>query len=218
MKALDLFCGYAGGATIGLQQAGFNVTGVDLVHNANHPADKLIIRDIEKLTPAWLQGYDFIWASPPCQNFSKLKHFTNKECSLHKDLIEFTVGLIKDSGKPGIIENVTSAPLKGDIIQLTGRMFGLPVVKTRNFLLINWYCLAPSPAPQRNILKRINGVTTAGKGRAVADDWAGALGIDTPLEPKHRHKALANAIPPAYAKYIGEQFILNYKNSIIPQN
>jgi site-specific DNA-cytosine methylase len=36
MKALDLFCG-AGGASMGLYQAGYKVTGVDVIDQPNYP-------------------------------------------------------------------------------------------------------------------------------------------------------------------------------------
>jgi site-specific DNA-cytosine methylase len=36
MRALDLFCG-AGGASMGLHMAGYEVTGVDINHQAHYP-------------------------------------------------------------------------------------------------------------------------------------------------------------------------------------
>lgn len=58
-RALDLFC-CAGGASKGLQRAGFHVTGVDIkpqpryCGDAFHQADALTFP---------LDGFDFIWAT-----------------------------------------------------------------------------------------------------------------------------------------------------------
>lgn len=83
-RALDLFCG-AGGATKGLQRAGFHVTGVDnrpqprYCGDAFHQADALTFP---------LEGFDFIWASPPCQAFTSLRFMPTAKA--HPNLIPQT--------------------------------------------------------------------------------------------------------------------------------
>jgi DNA (cytosine-5)-methyltransferase 1 len=67
LRALDCFCG-AGGATRGLQQAGFaRVDGVDLVRQRRYVGDTFIQADALEILKLDLRAYDFIWASPPCQ-------------------------------------------------------------------------------------------------------------------------------------------------------
>jgi len=78
MKAIDLFCG-AGGASEGLRQAGAEIVlAVDLnkaalaTHETNHPDTEHLRADVRALLK---DGYgwpavDFVWASPPCQQFS----------------------------------------------------------------------------------------------------------------------------------------------------
>jgi hypothetical protein len=63
-EALDLYCG-AGGASRGLQQAGFKVTGVDITPQPNYCGDAFIQSDVfEYLATAGLSRFDLIWASP----------------------------------------------------------------------------------------------------------------------------------------------------------
>ena len=76
--ALDLFCG-GGGACIGLQQAGFEVVGIDIKPHKNYPGH-FIQADITKGLPIKnLMGFSLIWASPPCQLFSVASKFKNND-------------------------------------------------------------------------------------------------------------------------------------------
>jgi len=124
LRALDLFCG-AGGATKGLQLAGFHVTGVDQAAQPRYCGDAFIQADAITVP---LDGYDFIWASPPCQAFSRLRHLHPKT---HPNLIPETREKLVGSGIAYCIENVAEAPLgeSGFLIVLCGTMFGL---RTKN--------------------------------------------------------------------------------------
>ena len=120
MKALDLFC-CAGGATKGLQRAGFHVTGVDINPQPRYCGDAFIQGDALEVD---LRGYDFIWASPPCQAYSRLRHLHPKD---RPELIPSVRRRLVASGTPYCIENVEGAPLgdSGFLIMLCGTMFGL---------------------------------------------------------------------------------------------
>jgi DNA (cytosine-5)-methyltransferase 1 len=126
-RALDLFCGQ-GGVTRGLQLAGFHVTGVDLVASKRYIGDVFIQADALEVP---LEGYSFVWASPPCQAHSVLKHLQKgKE---YPDLIPATRARLVASGIPYCIENVEGAPLgaSGYLIMLCGTMFGLTTADGR---------------------------------------------------------------------------------------
>jgi DNA (cytosine-5)-methyltransferase 1 len=123
MRALDLYSG-AGGATRGLQLAGFHVTGVDLFPQPNYIGDRFIQADVLTLAPAFLAGFDFVHSSPPCQALSTMRHVHNAKP--HLNLIPATRELLRASGRPYVIENVEGARAHLiDPILLCGTMFGL---------------------------------------------------------------------------------------------
>jgi len=84
LTAIDLCCG-AGGLTLGLKRAGFNVVaGVEInqeiskTYEANHPTTMVIVRDIREITGkeilelTGLEKIDLVAGCPPCQGFSSL--------------------------------------------------------------------------------------------------------------------------------------------------
>lgn len=144
-KALDLFCG-AGGASMGLHQAGFDVTGIDLLANkkTGQPADparvkgtgsrypfRLIVADALD-PPVNLADFDFIWASPPCQHYTNVWLGTPEKRDNYPDLLPATRALLAASGRPFAIENVPGAPMRADVV-LSGAMFGLDIIRKRLF-------------------------------------------------------------------------------------
>ena len=106
LKALDLFC-CSGGVSRGLMDAGFHVTGVDIDHQPRYVGDRFIRGDVLSLDLAFLQSFDFIWSSPPCQALSAMKVLHNAKP--HLNLIPQTRELLEASGKPYVIENVEGA-------------------------------------------------------------------------------------------------------------
>ena len=50
--------------------AGFHVTAVDIEPQPHNPADIFLRADVLTLSPDFIAGFDFIWATPPCQAHS----------------------------------------------------------------------------------------------------------------------------------------------------
>lgn len=217
MKVLDLFCG-AGGAAMGLHRAwpDADILGVDIKPQPRYP---FRFRQADAMTFP-LDGYDFIWASPPCQGYSRLRHLPwlkGKEWPL---LIAETRARLVASGAAWCIENVEDSPLAGFV--LCGQSFGLPIYRHRKFET-SFYCLTQSHESHRQVIGRgrivndrrkgslNNGsakgawgkqtiVTVAG-GQFKKADGERALGIDW-----MRKDELSQAIPPAYSEFIARQF------------
>lgn len=199
-RALDLFC-CAGGVSMGLHRAGFDVVGVDIESRPRYPFP-FVQADALK-PPVRLEAFDFIWASPPCQAYSWSAARWDVE---RDDLVEPTRALLKRSGRPYVIENVPGAPIRVDLA-LTGQMFGLEVIRRRHFEC-SFFVLSPSRPSLRGSVRTGEYVTVAGhggenmKGRGSRAAKQKAMGIDWMNDYE-----LNQAIPPAYSEFIGREFL-----------
>lgn len=133
-KLLDLYCG-AGGAAVGYNRAGFEVVGVDINPQPNYPFE-FIQSDVFNLDESFLDEFDSIHASPPCQAYSKACNIHRKAGKEYPDLIPSTRKILKDSERPYIIENVTRKTLIKPLM-LCGTMFNLRVLRHRLFEIGN---------------------------------------------------------------------------------
>ena len=205
MRLLDLFCG-AGGAAMGYYQAGFDeIVGVDNQPQPNYPFTFI---QADALTPPVdLDDFDLIHASPPCQAFTVYKNRHGHVRSDHPNLIPATLALLQ--GHAWVIENVRGAPMEAPI-QLCGTAFGLEVRRHRLFES-SYPMMAPPCYHGRFIERKYPGSTDRPNGRTVANigeyrvplaQQKIAMQIDWMTLPE-----LSEAIPPAYTKFIGEQFL-----------
>jgi len=64
---------------MGYAQAGFEVTGIDVKHGKRYPFTYIRGDVRDYLDPEFLQQFDVIAASPPCQTFSATKHLRNAQ-------------------------------------------------------------------------------------------------------------------------------------------
>lgn len=202
--ALDLFCG-AGGASMGLHRAGFEVVGVDVRPQPRYPFT--FIQADALRPPIDLSRFAFIWASPPCQAYSSASASQRIAGRVYPDLVAATRDLLHASGcRAWVIENVVGAPVRVDL-ELDGTMFGLRVVRRR------WFELS-FPAPFR-LSAYVRGAVAHGGFCTVVGHGTGsrlpraalawhtsahkraAMGIDW-----MRRGELSQAIPPAYSEFI----------------
>ena len=198
VRCLDLFCG-AGGAGMGLSRAGFDVTGVDILPQPRYPF-KFIQGDALAQD---LTGFDFVWASPPCQHYSGMSGCRDGLRETYPDLIGPVRDMLTAWGGPWIIENVMGAPLRNPVV-LCGAMFGLKTYRHRQFEG-NLPLTAP-PHPAHTTPTSKAGHWRPGTLVSVAGNCAPvalareAMGIDWT-----NRRELAEAIPPAYAEFVGKQ-------------
>lgn len=208
-RALDLFC-KAGGASRGLQQQGFHVTGVDIALQPNYCGDVFIQHDafhVAEVTP--LDQFDLVWASPPCQGRTAYKRRPNHVRPVDTDGAILRIRqALRFRNIPHIIENVPGSPLDNPIT-LCGSMFGLDVRRHRcfetSFDLIQPSCrhhLQQGSFAQATNRKNRRKTVEIGVWRIPLDVQRVAMGIDwMSLEE------LSEAIPPAYSEWLACRFL-----------
>jgi DNA (cytosine-5)-methyltransferase 1 len=201
-RLLDLFC-KAGGATRGYQQAGFHVTGVDREPQPNYVGDAFILTDALEVP---LEGYHAIHASPPCQRYSR----GTVDKLRHPDLLPPTRERLQAQSAPWVIENVPGAPMRADY-RLCGCMFDLPGLRRERWFETSWggFDMRPPchhPEPIVTVIGHGPNQHSYYRHLAKGQEWERlkrrAMGIDWMTRDE-----LAEAIPPAYTRFIGEQLL-----------
>ena len=206
-RALDLFCG-AGGASMGLHRAGFEVVGIDISIQKHYPF-KFIQGNA--LT-ADLSGYDFVWASPPCQRWTVSQN-ASKNRDAHPDLIAPVRAKLQAWGGPWIMENVVGAPLLNPTM-LCGLALGLKVKRHRLFES-NRFLLAPPCGGHDQDYYLLQGREVRNRVRMGADPKgtrcglrvATSIGRDAMGIDWMTRAEMSEAIPPAYSEFLGRQVI-----------
>lgn len=205
----DLFCS-AGGCTKGYQRAGFYVVGVDIDPQPRYIGDGFIqmcaIEFLERYLVGEYPEAAAFGASPPCQGYSETARLSSAKGENYPKLIPQVRELLQATSKPYVIENVPGAPLINPV-WLTGTMFGLMTQKPRMFecSFDMPFMLAPPPHARQVKMGR----------KPKPGEYIQVVGHFTDMEYAkqameidwmNRHE-LAEAIPPAYTQYIGEQLL-----------
>lgn len=204
-KLLDLFC-CAGGAAMGYFQAGFEVTGIDIKPQKRYPFTFICDDALEYLI-ANAHKYDAVHASPPCQAYSVST--PNNRKIIHPDLIRQVRFFAKKKKIPYIIENVGGAKKHLiDPVRLCGTMFGLQVIRHRYFECSIPITLTDKCNHVRKTISQGRKPDRSLNYHCVTGNFSDipfareAMQIDWMVQ-----KELAQAIPPAYTKFLGEQLL-----------
>lgn len=227
---LDLFC-CAGGSARGYLDLGVDlVIGVDTVPQPRYAGTHFIqarasgvlggllaggALRLPGLDPIFLDQITFVHASPPCQAWSDLQKQSKR---FYHDFIGETRELLKQTNKPWVIENVEGAPLV-DPVWLCGandeHFPELRVIRHRQFE--SNVPLVGTPCPDKHPLcftmdkrKSMFGkldqntayVHVNGGGNCTVANKRSAMGV-----PWMIGREANEAIPPAYARFIGEQIL-----------
>ncbi|MFF4163760.1 DNA methylase [Streptomyces sp. NPDC001741] len=216
---LDLFC-CAGGAATGYHRAGFDVVGVDIIDRPNYPftfhrADALDYVDA-LITSGEIGRFAGVHSSPPCQAGCALTVGTNASQGwggAHHDLVAPTRELLDRTGLPYVIEQPNGqAEIRKDL-SLCGEMFGLGVLRHRNFELGRWTIDRPAHPKHRGYVRGYrHGVYRdgpyvaaygSGGGKATVPEMQEAMGITW----TDVREELTEAIPPAFSEHIGHALL-----------
>lgn len=224
-RLLDLFC-CEGGAAAGYAAAGFEVVGVDIVAQPNYPFEFVQGDAVEcliellsggRIAGHTLRWFDAIHASPPCQAFSPASNITGTKAN-HPNLIPQTRILLERSRKLWVMENVPAAPLLNPML-LCGTMFGLG---------LRWMGQDFELRRHRHFESSVFLMSAGGCSHKLRT--AGSYGQGGAYKPKPGHggrvvpprrermallgiphemtiHGTAQAIPPAYTEFIGEQLL-----------
>lgn len=215
---LDAFS-CAGGATMGYYLAGYRVVAVDIEDQPNHPGRQTNseeIRFVQADAIGFIREYGSafhgIHVSPPCQFDRTLTAGTNAaKRDQYADLLDPTRAALEAVRRPYVIEQPVgraSKRMRVDV-QLCGEMFGLAVIRHRNFELGGWTMAQPAHRAHRG---RVAGMRHGrwfegpyfqvygnGGGKGTVAQWQQAMGIHW----TGVRREIAEAIPPAYTELIG---------------
>lgn len=195
-RCLDLFCG-EGLAGWGYWRSGrfSEIVGVDINPElCGRYSFDFLCADALMLDYEFLDQFDFIHASPPCQAYSNVTPTWAR--SRHVRLIPATHLMLNATGKPYVIENVPGAKTElRPNVQMNGLYFGLKSDRPRFFYA------STLAAPQR-LIKGGRGVRVHGGEYMERDKMIEAFGLRQMISP-HRLKLITRegieqGIPPIF--------------------
>lgn len=190
------------------------IVGVDIQRQPRYPFFFIQADAIEYPT----EGFDFIWASPPCQAFSCASSVPKAAGHKYDNLIDPIRAKLVASKIPYIIENVVGAPLINPVM-LCGLSFGLKLLRHRLFES-NFFLLTPPHIEHtKGMAVRGEIFTVAGGGSGYRnshprkpfnggryysgnnEDWSAAMGISWMTS-----RELSQAVPPVYSQFLARQY------------
>jgi hypothetical protein len=207
---LDVYCG-AGGATRGYQLAGFHMTGVDSKPQPRYVGEEFIQADaLDVLTDRdFLARFDFIHASPPCQDHSPLRSVAGEHGTGW--MLDATLARLAEQPALWVVENVGAAHNRADFL-LCGEMFGLRTVRHRRFTLDPRFpglLAVPEHRRHRRPTSTKNRIAALAEGHNLSITGNVGVHAGPPCMDIDwmNGDELSQAIPPPYTDFIGRQLL-----------
>lgn len=231
-RLLDLFS-CSGLAGDGYAAAGFEVTSIDsdhrpLRHNPHDPiqADAMAILQDH----AYLDTFDVVHASPPCQGYSATRNLANaqgKGEGRAVNLLPPVLEALRAWGGTWVVENVERSPLRDEenTVRLCGSSFGLVVQRHRLFTFsadVDTAAMRPpcdhdqfpldpvsgKPRPWGVYHSKGDSIPSGGRTVATLEQGMEAMGVDRRLPWKY----LCEGLPPAYTEHLGRHLAKQIPN------
>lgn len=202
IKVLDL-CSCSGLVAEGiLRHKNVHVLGVDINRPSYYPGT-FLLSDATQLPQSFISKFNFVWASPPCQLYSRATKYAQKTGKVYPNLIPAIRKILMESNIHSVMENIPESGIRPDFM-LCGSMFDLPQQRHRHFECINWYPtyqkLYCNHAPNKG-----NNHIIAGGFTGTIHDAARSMGcISTRLRAE-----IKEGIPPAYSEFIFNTWLTN---------
>lgn len=190
------------------------IIGVDIAPQPRYPfefwhADALVLLRM----PRFLEQFDLVHASPPCQRYSDLAK-RNANADAWPDLVAPVREGLQRNRVQWVIENVEGAPMR-NAVTLCGTMFpGLRVIRHRLFeasFPIDQPAHPPHPLVFTHDKRKAHYgkldqdtafVQVTGGGNATVANKAAAMRIDWMTGAE-----LNEAIPPAYTEHVARSYM-----------
>jgi DNA (cytosine-5)-methyltransferase 1 len=220
---LDGCCG-AGGASCGYVDAGHVVYGADIAPQPNYlksgAAGFLQADILGVLRQPWIARVDFIHVSPPCQRHSKMSNCRPGLAATYPDLVPAVREVLISTGKPYVIEQPEHGAPLIDPITLCGWIFGYKTYRHRCFEAGGGFAIVAPPTPPEGMPGRRmacgwpHPVPAARAGHWEPGKFVSVAGHERVRLTRKvmaidwtSREELAEAIPPYFTRWIGEQIV-----------
>jgi len=206
-------------AADGYAAAEFEPTGVDVVIRPGYPYEFKWASALAVLKDRrFVEKFDLIHASPPCQAHTRAKHLRDAQGghSKHGDLLTPTLELLRTYHIPWVVENVPGSPGMDGAVVECGSAYGLKVRRHRLFLasfpLVGFGCRHAEqgkPVGVYHVMgdtckgrcKKTGKLVIGGSTASTEDEGRDAMGVSRDLS----WEELKEGFPPAYTEHIGRQ-------------